>query len=322
MTQPEREPENPSNALAAIQALMADKKASGRFTRARIDPALKFRDECEYALEIVKGSPKLMQASPDSVRECIEDVARLGLTLRKSSQQAYLVPRFIKGRGVLCTLYTSWRGLRTAAGKWGGLNDMTAQVVYANEPFELTLGTHPEVKHTVIANHQARGPLIGAYCIAYMKSGLTKVEYIDKQQIERARASSETKQDRTDNPWNKWYEEMARKTVVRRAAKHWGGSPEMDASLEVQNKYEGLGLPVDDEEPETFDTVTDEDLLAFHARLTDQGMNADKVLTRVAGVMGLENIAQLGTHRIAEANEWINKAITAHNERQRDKENP
>lgn len=303
--------DNQQNAIAIIEQMSTDKSAAGRYHNARINRELKFKTECHHALEIVKASTKLQEAIPDTVRECIEDTSLLGLTLNPALAHAYLVPRYIKGRGMVCTLYTSWRGLTVAASKWAGLKDFSAQVVYANEPFDITMGTSPEVRHSIIPNAAARGPLIGAYCIAYMASGLIKVEYMDKAQIDRARESSESKNS-SYSPWTKWYEEMARKTVVRRAAKHWQGSPELQSSLAVQNKYEGMGQAVDDDDQDLVcQLVSEEDALAIHARLTEADCDADKVIARICRVMGVERLEQITAARLPEANEYADKAIAA-----------
>lgn len=305
-----------NQAVALIEEMANDKKLAGTFHSRRTNQELKFKTECHHALEIVKGSSKLQQADPDSVKECIMDVSLLGLTLAPSAQHAYLVPRFIRGKGMVATLYTSWRGLTVAAKRWGGLHDFSAQVVYANEPFGISQGTSPEVRHEIIPSAERRGELVGAYCIAYMQSGIVKVEYMDRAQIDRARAVSESK-DSQYSPWKNWYEEMARKTVVRRAAKHWQGAPELEASLQVQNKYEGIGHAVSDEDQallpagEGHPLITEEDALAIHARLTDNGCDANKVLARICRVMGVEQIEQLTSERLEEANGYADQAIEA-----------
>lgn len=308
--------ENQARAIAVIEEMANDKKLAGTFHARRSNMELKFKTECHHALEIVKGSDKLAQAIPESIQECIMDVSLLGLTLAPSAQHAYLVPRFIRGKGMIATLYTSWRGLTVAAKRWGGLTDFSAQVVYANEPFAITQGTSPEVRHEIIPNAERRGELVGAYCIAYMQTGIVKVEYMDRAQIDRARESSESKNSQY-SPWKKWYEEMARKTVVRRAAKHWQGAPELEASLQVQNKYEGLGQAVDDDDQvllpagESHELITEEDALAMHAKLTDNGCDADKVIARICRVMGVGRIEALTSDRLEEAHGYAYQAIEA-----------
>lgn len=303
------------NLAAVISEMANDKKAAGVFHNRRINTDLKFKTECHHALEIVKASNKLMDASPESVKECIMDVSLLGLTLAPSAQHAYLVPRFIRGRGMICTLYTSWRGLTVAAKKWAGLKDFNAQVVYANEPFSIAQGTNPFVRHEVIPNAERRGELVGAYCIAYMESGLLKVEYMDREQIDRARAVSESKNSQY-SPWVKWFEEMARKTVVRRAAKHWQGSPELEASIQIQNKYEGMGQPVEDDiealpAGKHAELISEEDALTIHAKLAENDCNPERVIERICTVMGIKSLEQMTKARLDEANALVKMAVDA-----------
>jgi phage RecT family recombinase len=305
-----------NQAIALIEEMASDKRLAGTFHSRRTNMELKFKTECHHALEIVKGSKKLAQAIPETIQECIMDVSLLGLTLAPSAQHAYLVPRFIRGKGMVATLYTSWRGLTVAAKRWGGLTDFSAQVVYANEPFAITQGTSPEVRHEIIPNAERRGDLVGAYCIAYMQTGIVKVEYMDRAQIDRAKAVSESK-DSQYSPWKNWYEEMARKTVVRRAAKHWQGAPELEASLQVQNKYEGIGHAVADDDQvllpasQGHELITEDNALALHAMLTENGCNADKVISRICRVMGVESIEQITKQRLEEAHAYAKTAIDA-----------
>lgn len=306
-------------AVKAIEEIEKDRSAAGKWTSRRTNQELKFKTECHYALEIVKGSKKLQQAIPETILECLMDTSLLGLTLAPSAQHAYLVPRFIKGKGMVATLYTSWRGLTVAAKRWGGLKDFSAQVVYANEPFSITQGTHPEVRHEIIPSAERRGELVGAYCIAYMDSGLIKVEYMDRAQIERARAVSEAK-DSQYSPWVNWYEEMARKTVVRRAAKHWQGRPELEQSLAIQNKYEGMGTAVSDDDDllpagAAGELVTAEQAIALHARLTEMDCDADKVINRICRVLNVGSLEELAAARYEEAEELAQQAIEARQRR-------
>ncbi len=303
-----------------IDGLAKDKRAAGRFTRSRLDAALHFRNECGYARQIVLKSEKLQASDPDTVRECIEDVAKLGLSLSPALKHAYLVPRYVKThKRYECTLYTSWRGLVVAGRRWGGLTDMAGAAVYSNElpGFRLVQGLHPQLEHHIIPVAAHRGPLVGAYCISYMKTGLVKIEYMDEREIAKAREYSESK--RSDySPWKIWPEEMARKTAARRASKHWQGSDEISTSLAIQHKYEGIGEPADDDDeaPPT-ELVDPGQITALHAKLSEADCDADKVLRRVAGVMGVNQLEELTAARLPEAEDWIGKAIKHKKEKAR-----
>lgn len=292
-----------------------DRAAASRFHAHRINDKLRFASECHFAKEIVLANKKLQQASKGSVLNCINDVAYLGLTLQPSRKQAYLIPRENKKRGVIiCTLYTSFIGLQVAAKRWGGLKDMSSHVVYSNEPFTIFAGTSPRVEHQIIANHALRGDFLGAYCHSIMVSGMHKIEYMDRQEIQRAQSYSESK-DSPYSPWRTWPEEMARKTVIRRASKAWQSeaTEEWGKSLAIQQKYEGRS----EERKGAFANMTDIELLTdehykqLHSRLLEQELDADRVLRRVARALQVDNMGQLADQRFDEAQKLVEMAVNA-----------
>ena len=294
--------------VTAIADFAKDRESASRFRGARIDADLDFKQQCHYAKKIVEDSERLQECPPSQVFGCIRDVALLGLSLAPATALAYLVPRRDNKRRIMaCTLYTSWRGLKLAAMKWGSLRDLTANVVYANEVCRIVLGTEPKVHHEVVLNSKERGVKIGAYCCAVMTNSERKVEYIDAEQIQRIRSYSESK-DSKFSPWTNFPEEMWRKSAVRRGSKHWGGSPEFASHMETSNRHEGLIL--DAREAGSTDLVTIDQTREIHALLTEAGRSdADKVMARIAGTMGVEKFELIAAHRIGEAKMWAERAL-------------
>lgn len=100
-----------------------------------------------------------------------------------------------------------------------------AQVVRENDTFEQEFGDDARIIHKAPRLGQPRGPLIGAYAIAKLPNGMVMREVMDKDQIEQVRMASRSA---NGGPWKQWYDEMARKTVLRRLAKRL---PILDASV-------------------------------------------------------------------------------------------
>lgn len=100
-----------------------------------------------------------------------------------------------------------------------------AQVVRANDEFEQEFGDDARIVHKAPRLGQDRGELIGAYAIAKLPNGMVMREVMDKAQIEQVRMTSRSA---NGGPWKQWYDEMARKTVLRRLAKRL---PILDASV-------------------------------------------------------------------------------------------
>lgn len=100
-----------------------------------------------------------------------------------------------------------------------------AQVVRENDEFEQAFGDDAHIVHKAPRLGQPRGALIGVYAIAKLANGMVMREVMDKDQIDQVRMASRSA---NAGPWKQWYDEMARKTVIRRLAKRL---PILDASI-------------------------------------------------------------------------------------------
>ena len=100
-----------------------------------------------------------------------------------------------------------------------------AQVVRENDEFEQAFGDDAHIIHKAPRLGQPRGQLIGVYAIARLSNGMVMREVMDKDQIDQVRMASRSA---NAGPWKQWYDEMARKTVIRRLAKRL---PILDAGV-------------------------------------------------------------------------------------------
>jgi recombination protein RecT len=117
----------------------------------------------------------------------------------------------------------------------------TTEVVYANDKFRYVLGDDARIEHEPPTLDQDRGPPIGAYCSIKLKTGGHIREVMSKAEIERIRTTY-SKATRDDAPWNQHWGEMARKTVLKRAAKQVAFSPEI---AQVLAREDGAALIID-----------------------------------------------------------------------------
>lgn len=100
-----------------------------------------------------------------------------------------------------------------------------AQVVRENDEFEQEFGDDAKIVHRAPKLGTPRGALLGVYAIAKLPNGMVMREVMDKEQIDQVRKASRSS---GAGPWKDWYDEMARKTVIRRLAKRL---PILDASI-------------------------------------------------------------------------------------------
>jgi recombination protein RecT len=108
----------------------------------------------------------------------------------------------------------------------GEISTWSVQAAHQNDNFEVVFGDDERITHKRALKD--RGPLIGAYSIVTMKDGEKSREFMDIDEIEAIR-----KRSRSGNagPWKTDYEEMAKKTVVRRHSKRLPMSTDLDGLL-------------------------------------------------------------------------------------------
>ncbi|MDZ7711728.1 MAG: recombinase RecT [Rhodovibrio sp.] len=107
----------------------------------------------------------------------------------------------------------------------GELSSISTQVVCRNDHFDYQLGDEEYIDHK--PELADRGDIIAAYAIAKLKDGSTMREIMGRDEIERVRSVSKSK-DNPAGPWMNWFGEMARKTVLRRLSKRLPMSTDLE----------------------------------------------------------------------------------------------
>ncbi|MCM8736639.1 recombinase RecT [Azospirillum sp. A1-3] len=109
----------------------------------------------------------------------------------------------------------------------GELASIGAHAVYAKDRFKYVLGDDERIEHEPTMADD-RGPMVAVYATAKLKDGTIQREVMMRADVEKVRQSSRAK---NGGPWKDWYEEMARKTVVRRLSKYLPMSTEVEQVL-------------------------------------------------------------------------------------------
>jgi phage RecT family recombinase len=160
-----------------------------------------------FWLEFKKNSA-LQNCSFFSVVDAFKRCCELGL--EPNCERAYLIPYSGK-----CTVQIGVNGWRTLLWRNPRVANVYAYPVYANDEFKVSLGDKVQVHHIPVTEN--KGELIGSYAIVKLKDGEIIYKYCDKQEIEESRKASKT--TKSDSPWNKYYEQMAVVTALRRLAR-------------------------------------------------------------------------------------------------------
>ena len=118
----------------------------------------------------------------------------------------------------------------------GELSSISAHVVYDRDHFDYELGDEESIKHKPFLGED-RGRPIAVYAIAKTKDGAIYREVMSVGDVEKVRGASRASKN---GPWVQWWDEMARKTVIRRIAKRLPSSADLDSVLQSDNEASGF----------------------------------------------------------------------------------
>ena len=204
---------------------------------------LKFEQQCLFARQQITKNDftmKVVQGNPGSLKSAVLNVAAIGISLNPASQHAYLVPR----DGMIC-LDVSYRGLVKLATDSGAIEWAKAVLVYAGDKFTWKGPAEmPEHEADVFNPDRvdAKNPMAtlkGGYCVAKLSDGSYMTDTMTAAEISKVANTSKAK----NGPWRTWPEEMAKKTLVKRAAKSWpqsNGRDRIDQAVSILNEHEGI----------------------------------------------------------------------------------
>ncbi len=186
----------------------------------------------KYAASVlteVMSNQDLQKCSQTSILSCIAQTAQLGLEVGRAFHHAYLIPF----NGV-CTLIIGYRGLMSLAKRSGEVVMIETEVVYGADNFSWQKGLTPTLVH-IPAEDRGDSLITHAYAVVTFKSGLKQFEVMSRKDIDAIRDGG-----RKNPVWNKFYSEMARKTVVRRLSKYLELSPEFSQAVRIDSESDEL----------------------------------------------------------------------------------
>lgn len=225
----------------------------------------------------LRKNPKLMQCSDVSLMGALMTAGELGLEIGSALGQAYLVPykqevQFIRGyKGDLSLLRRS-----------GEVSLVYAKCVYSNEEFDIEFGTDPKITHKPNLTGE-QGTFLGAYAVIKYKDGSHQFDFMTKKEIDKRKREA-----KTTFVWDKWYDEMAKKTVLKYICKTADLSPELQEKLTNDNvikQYEEGKKMSEIHETDTFidvDVSESEDVNISEPEIIDEKKNnkigADEII--------------------------------------------
>ena len=161
------------------------------------------------ATTAVTQTPALASCTPQSFIGAMLTAASLGLEPNTPLGQAYLIPY-----GGNCQFQLGYRGLIELAHRSGDIKSIEAHVVYANDEFDFEFGLEPRLKHKPAKKD--RGDITWVYAVYHTKDDGYGFEVMSVEDINKHRAKySKAK----NSPWDSAWEEMAKKTVIKKVLK-------------------------------------------------------------------------------------------------------
>lgn len=168
-------------------------------------------------LSALSTNPKLSETTPQSFLGAMMTAAQLGVEPNTPLGQAYLIP--YKNHGVLeCQFQLGYKGLIDLVYRSGQISVIQAHTVYENDEFEYELGLEPKLHHVPCKGE--KGSPIYFYGMFKTKDGGFGFEVMSVEDV-RAFAKKYSKAYSSSySPWTTNFEEMAKKTVLKRALKY------------------------------------------------------------------------------------------------------
>lgn len=166
-------------------------------------------------LSALSTDQKLQQCTPQSFLGAMMTAAQLGVEPNTPLGQAYLIP--FHNHGILeCQFQLGYKGLIDLAYRSGQVSTIQAHTVYENDTFEYELGLDPKLRH--VPSQKDRGDPAFFYAVFRTKDGGYGFEVMS---VEDARAHGmKYSKAFSKGPWQTNFEEMAKKTVLKRALKY------------------------------------------------------------------------------------------------------
>lgn len=167
------------------------------------------------AMTAVSTNPKLGECTPQSFIGALMQCSQLGLEPNTPLGQAYLIP--YRNKGVLeASFQLGYKGLIDLAHRSGEFREIYAEIVYSNDTFDYSLGLNRKLEHEPAEGD--RGVPVKVYAVYKLINGGYGFVVMTFEEV-KAHATRYSK-SYGSGPWTSDFEEMAKKTVLKKALKY------------------------------------------------------------------------------------------------------
>ncbi len=175
-------------------------------------------------------TPALYSCDKQSIMKVMLDCCTLGI--EPNGRDAHVIP-YNNRDGASAQLIIDYKGMITLATKSERIASIRAEVVCANDDFDWCNG---HITHHI--NWKSpRGDMVAVYAIALFKDGHEETAVLQKHEVDAVRKRSRAS---NSGPWVTDYNEMAKKTAVRRLSKYLPLSPAATAAIAYDDQQYDL----------------------------------------------------------------------------------
>lgn len=219
-------------------------------------------------LSAISTNQALGACTPTSFLGAMMSAAQLGLEPNTPLGQAYILP--YKNKGVLeAQFQLGYKGLIDLAYRSGEVELVQAHIVYENDKFELEYGLEPKLTH--VPASKDRGQAVRVYAMFKTKSGGYGFEVMSMEDV-RLHAEKYSKAYATSSsPWKTNFEEMAKKTVLKKCLKY---APLKSEFVKAVVQDGSVKTELSDDMYEVANIATDADYT--EVEVSDEGQNDEQ----------------------------------------------
>lgn len=166
-------------------------------------------------LTAMSNTPQLASCTPKSFLGAMMQAAQLGLEPNTPLGEAYLIP--FRNHGTLeCQFQVGYKGMISLAHRSGLY--VQAHEVHENDEFDVEYGLEPKLVHKPV--FKDRGNVVAYYGMWKDKDGNFGFEVMSREDIEAHARKYSQSYGKGFSPWKTNFDEMAKKTVIKKALKY------------------------------------------------------------------------------------------------------
>ena len=168
-------------------------------------------------LSAISTNPQLASCTPGSFLGAMMQSAQLGLEINTPLGQAYILP--YRNKGTLeAQFQLGYKGLIDLAYRSGEVEVIQSHVVYEKDTFECEYGLEPKLRH--IPADGDRGVPVKVYALFKTQNDGFGFEVMSMEDVKKHAQKYSQSYSSSFSPWKTNFEEMAKKTVLKKALKY------------------------------------------------------------------------------------------------------